>query len=135
MNWVEAYVRVGEEWPWIAPLLGVVLGAVAGSFITCAITRIPKGGSLWQPPSHCDGCQRRLGVVDLVPILSWLVWQGRCRTCNCAIGLKVLLIEMVSAIVGGIMGYGLGLAWTTFPLLLIGLSAYSLGTIGLFTRR
>lgn len=135
MDWVEVYARVGEEWPWIAPVLGVVLGAVAGSFLTCAVTRIPVGMSLWQPPSHCDACRRALGVVDLIPIVSWLVGRGRCRTCANPIGVKMLALEMVSAAVGGMMGYVVGLSWSTFPVLIILLTAYVLGMLYLLVRR
>lgn len=121
----DVWVYVGQAYPWVAPMLGALLGAVAGSFLTCALARIPRGISLWHPPSQCDTCQRTLGVVDLIPIVSWVVFQGKCRKCNASIGSSVVLWEIVSTAVGAGLGWWWGLAWSTFPALLIGLSLYA----------
>jgi leader peptidase (prepilin peptidase) / N-methyltransferase len=34
------------------------------------------------PPSHCDACGTPLRWFENVPIVSWLVQRGRCRTCD-----------------------------------------------------
>lgn len=98
-------------------MLGGVLGAVAGSFINCARHRLPLGLSLWNPPSHCPGCKRTLGLPDLVPIASWAVLRGRCRTCGYRIGTASLWHEVAAAMVGGLAGWAIGLKWFTFPAL------------------
>lgn len=127
--WAMAAEQVGRHLPWLAPVLGAVLGAVAGSFITCASYRLPRGLSLWQPPSHCPSCKRVLGVADLVPLLSWLALRGRCRTCAASIPPTSLLHEVLAAAFGGMVGYMLGFGLFTFPLLLLMLALYSMAVL------
>lgn len=114
----EALMQVGRAAPWLTPALGAVLGAVAGSFINCARHRLPRGLSLWNPPSHCPGCKRTLGVTDLVPVVSWLALRGRCRSCGHAIGASSLWHEVAATMAGGLAGWAIGLRWFTFPALL-----------------
>lgn len=94
------------------PLLAA-LGAILGSFLNLCISRLPRGESLVRPPSHCDGCGARLRWPDLVPILSYLVLRGRCRTCHASIPLRSLLVEVASAAALGFVGYRHGLSAQT----------------------
>jgi leader peptidase (prepilin peptidase)/N-methyltransferase len=55
--------------------------------------------SLLSPPSHCDACQRRLSLVDLVPLLSYLWLRGRCRYCGARIPPRVPLVELLTGAV------------------------------------
>lgn len=57
-------------------------GAIIGSFLNVCIARLPDGRSVVQPPSHCPKCQTFLSWYENVPILSYLVLTGRCRTCR-----------------------------------------------------
>lgn len=82
--------------PGALPLLLVIIGAVMGSFITCAVHRVPRGESLWYPSSQCPSCGVRLGVLDLVPVFSWLWSRGRCRHCRAVIPVRYLLLELAS---------------------------------------
>ena len=71
-------------------LLGAVLlfpiGLAVGSFLELALDRLPRSESLVWPPSHCRACGHRLSPGELVPIVSYLVQQGRCRSCGSPIG-------------------------------------------------
>lgn len=69
------------------------LGAVIGSFLNVCIDRLPRGESLLAPPSRCDACGRRLGPLELVPVLSYLAVRGRCHTCRTQIPPRVLWVE------------------------------------------
>jgi len=92
------------EYVWIA--LGGVLGGAIGSFIGCALYRLPLGLSLSDPAySYCPACGVRLRLVDLVPVLSWLWLRGRCRRCNSAIGVKLLVIELLTTAAGALLAY------------------------------
>lgn len=71
-----------------------MLGAAVGSFLNVVADRLPGGGSLLAPPSHCGTCGRRLGPLDLVPVVSYLALRGRCRTCGTAIGARALWVEV-----------------------------------------
>ncbi|WP_332367277.1 prepilin peptidase [Caulobacter sp. NIBR2454] len=65
-----------------------------GSFIGLVSVRLPAGESLTRPGSTCGSCGTRLGVLDLMPILSFLLWRGRCRRCGGKIPLRYPLIEL-----------------------------------------
>jgi leader peptidase (prepilin peptidase) / N-methyltransferase len=92
----EAVVLIAHQWPWFWPLVGGALGAVFGSFLNCARWRIPRGISLRNPPSMCPSCKTRLGIPDLVPILSFLALRGRCRHCGSTIGTASLWLEVAT---------------------------------------
>jgi len=77
----------------IIVVLGII-GASVGSFINVCADRLPEGRSIVSPPSHCDGCRRRLTAPDLVPVFSYLVLRGRCRTCGAKIPLRVFWVEL-----------------------------------------
>ena len=71
-----------------------------GSFINLAADRAPRGESLVRPGSHCRACGRRLNVLDLLPVVGYLVRRGRCATCGSPISVAAPVIEAVS---GGLM--------------------------------
>jgi leader peptidase (prepilin peptidase)/N-methyltransferase len=73
-----------------------LLGFVIGSFLNVCIDRLPRNKSLISPPSHCDECNRRLGMIDLIPVLSYLILRGRCRYCGARIPLRVFLVEVAT---------------------------------------
>lgn len=71
-------------------------GAAAGSFLNVCICRVPAGESVVYPPSHCPACGNRLKFYDLIPVLSYLLLQGRCRYCGSRIALQYPLVELVT---------------------------------------
>jgi leader peptidase (prepilin peptidase) / N-methyltransferase len=73
-------------------------GAIIGSFLNVCIDRLPSRKSLASPPSHCDACQHRLGILDLIPVFSYLILRGRCRYCGARIPFRVLWVEVSSGI-------------------------------------
>lgn len=78
-------------------IIAGVLGALIGSFGNVVIWRLPRGESIVFPGSHCPNCDRPLGVLDLVPILSYLALRGRCRSCKAPISARYPLIEALMA--------------------------------------
>ncbi len=70
------------------------LGSAVGSFLNVVADRLPEGGSLLHPPSHCEACGRRLTAPELLPVLSYLALRGRCRTCKAPVGARVLAVEL-----------------------------------------
>ncbi|MGB1077676.1 MAG: prepilin peptidase [Bdellovibrionales bacterium] len=82
------------------------MGAVAGSFANALIYRVPLGISFVKARdgkavrSMCPHCKHQLSFFDLVPILSWLFLQGRCRYCDHEIGARYVLLELFAASVG-----------------------------------
>jgi leader peptidase (prepilin peptidase) / N-methyltransferase len=88
--------------------LFVLLGLAVGSFLNVVIDRLPAGGSLISPPSRCPGCSRRLSVSDLIPVVSYLVLRGRCRTCGSRIPARVLLMEIATGVSFGLLAWYFG---------------------------
>lgn len=82
--------------------VGLVLGAIAGSFIATILIRWPQGRGAMTGRSRCDSCDAALGPGDLVPILSWLAARGRCRRCGARIDRKHLAVEIAAGLVGGV---------------------------------
>jgi leader peptidase (prepilin peptidase) / N-methyltransferase len=70
------------------------VGACVGSFVNVLVDRLPKDKSIIGPPSHCDSCQRRLTALELIPVFSYLVLRGRCRTCGAKVPARVLWVEL-----------------------------------------
>ena len=87
----------------LAIVLGAVLGAVLGSFLNVVLWRVPRGESIVRPPSHCPACGTELTPRELVPIFSWVVQRGRCRSCGVKISMSYPLVELACAIVGGLV--------------------------------
>jgi leader peptidase (prepilin peptidase)/N-methyltransferase len=73
-------------------LVAAAFGLAFGSFANAAIDRLPRGRSL-QGRSACDSCGRELGVLELIPVLSYAALRGRCAGCGAAIGARTPLIE------------------------------------------
>nr|WP_255674617.1 A24 family peptidase [Deinococcus sp. 6GRE01] len=101
-----------------------MLGLLVGSFSNVLIWRLPRGESIAFPPSHCPNCDHRLGVTDLVPVLSWLSLGGRCRYCRAPIKARYPVVELLT-------GLGYGVIAALFPPLVVGWGA--LGLMVLFT--
>jgi leader peptidase (prepilin peptidase) / N-methyltransferase len=76
-----------------------LFGIIIGSFLNVCIYRLPKGESIITPPSHCGNCGRRLGVLDLIPILSYVFLRGRCRTCKAGISIRYPAVELLTGLV------------------------------------
>lgn len=74
----------------------VIIGAVFGSFLTCLLYRVPRHQSMWTPPSSCPVCGTCLKAVDLIPVLSWVMFRGRCRHCGKPMAKRYVLIELLS---------------------------------------
>lgn len=81
--------------PAVSVVFGFFFGAAFGSFLNVVIYRLPRGMSLAQPPSHCPTCQHRLGGLDLVPLLSFLLAGAKCRYCKASIGWRYFMVELL----------------------------------------
>jgi leader peptidase (prepilin peptidase)/N-methyltransferase len=80
--------------PFLLPIATfAILGAVLASFTAVVSERIYTGQSWFQGRSRCNSCRRQLTAVDLVPVFSWLVFRGRCRTCHARVPMLYTLFE------------------------------------------
>lgn len=79
------------------------LGLIVGSFVNVLILREGKGSLLGR--SACPACGTTLQWFELVPVLSWALLRGRCRTCRARISLQYPLVELLVA--AGFIAVGL----------------------------
>src|SRR5919106_6227235 len=77
--------------------LAAVIGAIVGSFLNVVVWRLPRGESLVTPRSRCPACEKPIAPYDNVPVVSWLLLQGRCRHCGARISPRYPLIELITA--------------------------------------
>lgn len=78
-------------------VFGIAFGAAVGSFLNVLIYRLPRNLSIVFPPSHCPACGHRLGVRDLIPLLSYLLQRGKCRYCGAPIPVRYFVVELWNA--------------------------------------
>lgn len=74
-----------------------LLGLAVGSFLNVVIHRLPRKESVVHPRSRCPSCATQLAPRDNIPLASWLVLKGRCRTCASPISPRYPLVELVTA--------------------------------------
>jgi len=86
--------------------LFLLLGACIGSFLNAAIYRLANKESIIKGRSHCIKCGKTLSWYDLLPIVSFLILKGKCRTCDKSISIQYILVEIVMALLFGIVAWG-----------------------------
>ena len=82
-------------------IVAAVFGLFVGSFLNVCIDRLPKGESIAFPPSHCESCHHKLGVLDLVPVFSYIFLRGKCRHCGVRIPIRLVIVELVTGVLYG----------------------------------
>ncbi len=80
-----------------AAALAGAFGLIIGSFLNVVAYRLPRGESVVFPGSHCPSCDTPIKPYDNVPVLSWLVLRGRCRSCHTAISARYPIVEAITA--------------------------------------
>jgi leader peptidase (prepilin peptidase) / N-methyltransferase len=88
-----------------------LLGLIAGSFLNVVIYRVPLRQSVVWPASHCPACGEPIEPRDNVPLLSYVVLRGRCRSCKARISARYPLVEALTGVLfaGAAYEFGLGL--------------------------
>lgn len=87
-----------DTWTLYILVMGIVFGAILGSYLTMVWYRLPRRIDLARGGSRCPSCGTPLTALDNVPILGYLVHRGRCRHCAARIPIRYLLIEVITAV-------------------------------------
>jgi leader peptidase (prepilin peptidase)/N-methyltransferase len=82
----------------IALLPAAAFGLVIGSFLNVVAHRLPGRMSLSMPASHCPSCETPIKPYDNIPVLSWLILRGRCRSCSEPIAARYPIVEATTAL-------------------------------------
>ena len=113
----------------------VALGLMVGSFLNVVIHRLPvmmerewrsqcndlleletssdneEAYSLIRPRSRCPDCGHQISALENIPVFSYLALRGRCSECGTRISPRYPLIEMLTAILSGIVAWHFGYGW------------------------
>lgn len=79
-------------------ILFFVLGSVMGSFYYVVATRLSKGESIINPPSHCENCGHKLNWYENIPIVSFLIQGGKSRCCHTKLSIGYLIMEVCTGV-------------------------------------
>lgn len=82
----------------IIGVLFFVFGLIFGSFLNVCIYRLPRGESIVWPASHCPVCKMEIKPWDNVPVLSFIILRGRCRSCKAKIHWRYPLVELLTGV-------------------------------------
>ena len=97
-------------------------GLMVGSFVGALAHRLPRGESILGPRSKCPRCDAPIAAYDNVPVISWLILRGRCRSCGEPISPRYPLVELALGILYAVVyivlepdasRVGLGIAFVT----------------------
>ena len=93
-----------------------VFGALWGSFYNVCIARVPRGLSVVRPGSHCFACRAPVRARDNIPVLSYFLLRGRCRSCQAGFSLRYPAVEAFTALVSAVLFWKLVMQDPSDPL-------------------
>jgi len=133
-----------------------VLGLMVGSFLNVVIHRLPqmmerdwamqcaelRGEAidpappltLAQPRSRCPGCGGKIAPLDNIPILSWLILRGKCRSCASPIHFRYPLIEALTGVSFAVSALHFGFGASAFGAMILLAALIALTWIDLDTQ-
>ena len=82
-----------------------VLGTIVGSLLNVCIYRLPLEKSILWPGSHCGNCLQPVRWYDNIPLVSYWLLRGRCRTCKAKFSIRYFMVELFTGLCfAGIFG-------------------------------
>jgi leader peptidase (prepilin peptidase) / N-methyltransferase len=82
----------------VSTVLVFILGTIFGSFLNVVIYRVPQRLSIVRPASRCPHCQTPIRPYDNIPLVSFLILRGRCRSCHAPISWRYPLVEAATGV-------------------------------------
>ena len=82
-----------------------------GSFLNVVAARVPLQRSVVSPASACMQCGTELAWYDNIPVVSWLLLRGRCRTCGTGISWRYPAVELATALLVAACWWKFGVSW------------------------
>ncbi len=79
-------------------VMAFIFGTVVGSFLNVCIWRLPRNESVVFPSSSCPRCHQPIRWFDNIPLVSYLLLGGKCRTCRAGISLQYPLVELLNGL-------------------------------------
>ena len=72
-----------------------IIGLCLGSFANVCIYRLPKSKQTLAGRSYCPKCKKKIKWFDNIPVLSYFLLNGKCRSCKKKISLQYLIVEFI----------------------------------------
>jgi leader peptidase (prepilin peptidase)/N-methyltransferase len=92
-------------------IVAALFGMMTGSFLNVVIYRLPEGRSIVRPRSACRGCKEHIRWFDNIPVISYLLLKGRCRSCGERISPRYPIVELLAGLLAFAVvryyGYGI----------------------------
>lgn len=90
-----------------------IFGICIGSFLNVCIHRIPNSKSIFFPGSLCPKCGTSIRFYDNIPVISFLILMGKCRSCGTRIPIRYPMVELISGgfAISLLLKYGLSVEW------------------------
>ncbi len=115
--------------------ISAIIGAIIGSFLSVVVTRYEKNEGIIRGRSHCRLCHVTIAWYDNIPLVSYCLLRGKCRSCSRRIPVFYWAIEAVTAatFVGVVVSYGAHISFVP-PLLIKVIFAWAIaaGLIAIF---
>ena len=100
----------------------IILGGLWGSFANVCIYRLPLDKGVVSGRSYCPKCKKQITWKDNIPIISYLLLNGKCRKCKKPISSQYALVEFLSILFFTIIYFIYGITLTTLLLMILSLS-------------
>ena len=81
---------------WLDLMFIFFLACCIGSFLNVCIYRLPQDLSIVSPRSFCPQCRTPVRGYDNIPLLSYLLLRGKCRSCGAKISWRYPLVEALT---------------------------------------
>ena len=88
-----------------------VIGTIFGSFYNLVANRIPRGEKVGLSRSHCENCNHVLAWYELIPIVSFVIQKGKCKSCHEELSILYPLTEIFTGILFFVSYYSFGFSY------------------------
>lgn len=103
-------------------LIIAIFGAIWGSFANVCIYRLPDEKGVISGRSQCQNCNKKIVWFDNIPIISYLLLKGKCRSCHKRIEIQYIFVELISITFFILIYFYYGISLTTLFLIVLFLS-------------
>ena len=100
----------------------IILGALWGSFANVCIFRLPGEKGVVSGRSYCPKCENKIAWYDNIPIISFFLLRGKCRSCKSSISIQYAIVEAINIISFVTIYYFFGISITTILLMILSIS-------------
>ena len=75
-----------------------IFGTIVGSFLNVLVLRYNTGVSIARGRSFCFSCGKKLGPLELIPVLSFVLQGGKCKGCHSKISWQYPIVETLTGL-------------------------------------